>query len=557
MHSVTTTIDTLDAPTGSWAWRLMPSLTDIAFLFPAGLLFLKLGGTKILFADGDTGWHIKTGEWILQHGTVPTQDLFSYTKPGQTWFAWEWAWDLLFALIHRSWGLAGVGFATVILLGTISLLLYRLVVKACGNEILSFFITAIALCGSSIHWLARPHLFSWLFFLGFLHLLPPLQQGSRLAFAALPLLMLLWVNLHGAFAIGIVLLLAAASGEFLELLLFKGESLRTAYLRSRRLLAAAGLCFAATFVNPYTWHLHQHVFQYLSDAKLLDNIQEFQSISFHCAPALFFEFMLFLAAWAAFWHLQTGRITPALLAILWSHMALLSARNIPLFMIVAAPMAARWLQEVLTQLRPLRFIGVVFTTIHEICEELKPIERLPRAYALSGLSTLLIGILFAAGAKGFEPQFNPESFPVQAIPLIERSSAHRIFTYDQWGDYLIYRFYPKKPVFMDGRSDFFGNSMLMVTQHILSAQFDWKIQLQRFGVDMILIRPDAPLSEVLKMSPDWAIRFDDGKVLVFEALPQKQSLSPFRNPKFRAISELTTTETTHLNDSVLERRTQQ
>jgi hypothetical protein len=62
-------------------------------------------------------------------------------------------------------GLAGVGFATVLLLGTIAVLLYRLVVNACGNEVLSFFVTAFALCGSSIHWLARPHLFSWLFFL--------------------------------------------------------------------------------------------------------------------------------------------------------------------------------------------------------------------------------------------------------------------------------------------------------------------------------------------------------------------------------------------------------
>ena len=172
-------------------------------------------------------------------------------------------------------------------------------------------------------------------------------------------------------------------------------------------------------------------------------------------------------------------------------------------------------------------------------------ERLPRAFALSGLSTLLMAVLFAGGAKGFEAQFNADSFPSQVIPLVERSKARRIFTYDQWADYLIYRLYPKKPVFMDGRSDFFGISMVTATQHILAAQFDWKIQLQRFGVDMVLVRPDAPLSEVLKMSPDWAMRFDDGKVLVFEAVPARTSLSTFRDPKFRAISELTRTNTTH------------
>jgi hypothetical protein len=533
----------------------MPCLTDIVFLLPAGLLFLKMGGTKTLFADGDTGWHIKTGEWILQHGRVPTQDLFSYTKPGQAWFAWEWAWDVLFAFIHNLWGLAGVGFITVALLGAIAVLLYRLVVSACGNDVLSFFITAFALCGSSIHWLARPHLFSWLFFLGFLHLLPPLRRGSRPALVALPVLMLLWVNVHGAFMIGIALLLATAVGEALEALFCAEEGFKGAWLRSRRLLSVAGLCLLTTFVNPYTWRLHQHVFRFLSDTKLLDNIQEYQSISFHCPPAVFFELMMLLAAGAAFWNLQAGRITPALIALLWTHLALLSARNIPLFMIVVAPMAARWLQDVIERLRVTRYIGIVFATICEICEELKPMEKLPRAYLLSGVSFLLMAVLFAAGARGFEAQFDPDSFPIQAIPLVERSSAQRIFTYDQWADYLIYRLYPKKPVFMDGRSDFFGISMVTATQHILAAQFDWKIQLRRFGVDMILVRPDAPVSEVLKMSPDWAIRFDDGKVLVFEARSLEQKISTSQDPKFRAISELTKTNP-HLNDSVLERRTQ-
>ncbi len=556
MQSATTTVDTLSAPSARLAWRLMPCLTDIAFLLPAALLFSQMGGTKTLFADGDTGWHIRTGEWILQHGRVPTQDLFSFTKPGQAWFAWEWGWDLLFALIHGTWGLAGVGFATVLLLGAISVLLYKLVVKACGNEVLSLFLTALALCGSAIHWLARPHLFSWLFFLMFLHLLPSLQRGSKFALVAFPVLMVIWVNMHGAFLIGVALLLAAACGEGLEALLCKGESLRTAFRRSRRLLEAAGLCFAATFANPYAWRLHQHIYEYLTNAKLLDNIQEFQSISFHCQPAIFFEAMILLAAGAAFWNLQAGRITPALLTLMWTHLALLSARNIPLFMIVAAPFVGSWLQEVLTHLQPIRFVGAVSRTICEICEELKPLERAPRAYLLSGLSTLLMAALFATGAKGFEAQFNPESFPIQAIPLVERSAARRIFTYDQWADYLIYRLYPKRPVFMDGRSDFFGTPFLTATQHILGAQYDWKIQLQRFGIDMILVRPDAPLSGVLKMSPDWIMRFDNGKVLVFEAASLRPNISTFRDPKFRAISDLTKANTTHLNDSFIERRAQ-
>jgi len=518
MHTATTSVDTLGAPSMRWAWRLMPCLTDIAFLLPAGFLFAKLEGTKTLFADGDTGWHIRTGEWILAHGMVPTHDFFSYTKFGKPWFAWEWAWDVLFALIHGAAGLGGVAFASVLILGVIAVLLYKLVLRACGNDVLSFFVTTLALCGSAIHWLARPHLLSWVFLLVYLYLLPAVQNGSKAAFAALPVLMVLWVNTHGAFLIGIALLLVTACGEALESLLLKGESFATAYRGGRRLLACTGLCLAATFVNPYTWRLHRHVFEFLADKKLLDNIQEYQSISFHCPAAIFFELMILLAVAAAFWSLQQGRITPALVSIAWIHLALLSARNIPLFMFVAAPLVAYWLQQVLLRLRPLHYVGVVATTICEICEEVKPMERAPRAFLLSALSLLLMAGLFATGAKGFEAQFNPDSFPIQAIPLVENSPAKRVFTYDQWADYLIYRLYPKKPVFIDGRSDFFGMPIVTSAQHILSAQYDWKTQLQRYGIDMVLVKPDAPVCAVLKLSPDWAMRFDDGKVLVFEAV---------------------------------------
>src|SRR5437868_11836180 len=78
--------------------RLLPSLTDFVFLLPSFLLFCLLSGTSVLLGDGDTGWHIRTGEWILQHRMVPQVDLFSFTKAHQPWFAWEWGWDVIFAI---------------------------------------------------------------------------------------------------------------------------------------------------------------------------------------------------------------------------------------------------------------------------------------------------------------------------------------------------------------------------------------------------------------------------------------------------------------------------
>src|SRR4029453_5444295 len=76
--------------------RLLPSLTDVAFLMPLVFLFFVLDGAKKMLGDGNQGWDVRTGEWILANGRVPTQDLFSFTKEGQPWYAWEWGWDLVF-----------------------------------------------------------------------------------------------------------------------------------------------------------------------------------------------------------------------------------------------------------------------------------------------------------------------------------------------------------------------------------------------------------------------------------------------------------------------------
>src|SRR5438445_4390283 len=86
--------------------RLMPSLTDVAFLMPVLFLFGKLEGARTLLGDGDTGWHIRAGEWMLAHGRVPWQDLFSFTRPDAPWYAWEWLADVMMAWLHQQGGMA-------------------------------------------------------------------------------------------------------------------------------------------------------------------------------------------------------------------------------------------------------------------------------------------------------------------------------------------------------------------------------------------------------------------------------------------------------------------
>jgi hypothetical protein len=119
--------------------------------------------------------------------------------------------------------------------------------------------------------------------------------------------------------------------------------------------------------------------------------------------------------------------------------------------------------------------------------------------------------------KRFRAEFDPKSFPAGAIATLEGMPSARIFTFDQWGDYLIYRLYPHHKVFVDGRCDYFGSDFEKKVADVVSVNRGWERTLAQFGVDTILMPPSSPLTGVLKESSRWRVVYDDGISLVFRA----------------------------------------
>src|SRR5262245_59481332 len=119
--------------------------------------------------------------------------------------------------------------------------------------------------------------------------------------------------------------------------------------------------------------------------------------------------------------------------------------------------------------------------------------------------------------KKFRAEFDPTRYPAAALASL-RQGAARIFTNDEWGDYLIWRLYPSHRVFVDGRSDFYGNTFEEAYSDVLKVKYGWEETLARFGVDTVLMPPDAPLSGALKESRRWSLVYDDGVAVVFRSL---------------------------------------
>jgi hypothetical protein len=509
--------------------KWLPSFADFAFLMPIAFLFGRMAGARTLLGDCDTGWHIRTGQWIAANHWVPVQDIFSFSKPGDPWYAWEWLSDLVFASIYSHGGLRAVVLFALLLLCTIFAILYALVRRK-SNAIVAIFLTMIAAAASSIHWLARPHLFTLLFTVVFYAALENLQEGkTRVAgipyLALFPVVMVLWTNLHGGFFVGIILICGYGAAELLQFFLAMEPVRRdAARSKSRAYFLSAAACLAASFINPYTYRLHLHLAQYLRDPWNSQHIAEFLSPSFHHPTALFFEALLVLAAMAGFWNLSRRRFAEPILLGTWAHAALLAARNIPIFAILTAPAAAAMVQSWLDGAADWNVAEGVRRAVakfNRLAAATAETEAVGRWHLVSALGIALVAAVLWAPhpPKKFRAEFDPDFYPAGALATLRGEANARIFTNDEWGDYLIWSLYPKNRVFVDGRSDFYGDDFEEHYVDVLNVRTGWEKTLARFGVDTILLPPDAPLAGALKESSRWKVVYDDGIALVFRDQP--------------------------------------
>lgn len=515
--------------------HFLPSLTDLVFLLPFFLMLKDDKGLSLLLRDSDTGWHLRTGEWILQHGRVPVVDMFSFTKAGQPWFAWEWLWDVAFGWLHLHAGLAGVAMASLTVIALAFAITFRTALRRSTNLLIVFGITMLGVIVSTMHWHARPHLFTLLFTGLFCAILDRVRSGNVRLLWLLPPLTILWTNLHGAFFVGSILLCGLAAGEICGWVVEGDRGLANERLhRSWPYLLAAAGCGAASFVNPYGYQLHLHIFRYLFLEKHADQIQEFQSMGFHGLDGALFGVLLLVAVISAIWHFVRREFGPSFLLLGWSALALYSMRHIPIFALVMMPLAADAIQQMLRRAdlsavsewvrRPVR-------SFLDLESEFGKMDRHWRTYLVSvvGLCLLLAWCFAPNPPDKLRARFDPRRFPVAAVNAsIAGLSEARIFVHDQWGGYLIYRMYPRLRVFTDGRSDFYGPAFLDEWEGIRSGAYDWKKRLDKYAIDTVLLPAGASLASTLKESRRWRVAYDDGVAIVFRKPPEVGGTAPVR-----------------------------
>ena len=238
--------------------------------------------------DPDLGWHLKTGELMIERGEVPRTDWFSHTLPDFDWVNHEYLTDIMLAAAHDVIGKPGLAIVFAALSTLLLFLLGQTARKKPG--LLQSVLVGFAFLPFFYNFTGiRPQVLGWFFLLGVFWIAVALKRSPRSRWVyTLPLLFLLWANMHASVALGLVVLVVFVVTEGAKMQYFKNgkESL---FLKKsqiftggawRKFSIASGLAALATLINPYGIGIYQELLRTATDQHLSRNIVEWFSPNF-------------------------------------------------------------------------------------------------------------------------------------------------------------------------------------------------------------------------------------------------------------------------------------
>lgn len=459
--------------------------------------------------DTDSWWHLRAGAWMVEHRALMAEEPFSYTRGGTPWRypgLWVQVWmNLLFTRL----GPGGLNLWTA---GMVTLTFWFVWRTSPGGVLLKAFVIVLAATTSAIYWAARPYLITFLLAAVFYWLLEGYRAGTRKRLWWLPILMILWVNSHGAYLVGFLLWGPYLAGEGWSWLVAKrnGEDPGEAEARARHLLVVGALMAAAMLVNPQGIELLALPFSTVARGAEQRFIAEWQSPDFHLINHQPFAWMLVLTIGLLGASNRRITLTEFLLLGGFGFLGLLAARNVALFAVVAPAVITRHAEGLIPAW--LDHLGLSLAV---------DFERTPSP-AQGRLNLLLAAfVLLAAVVKAgsvFSPEANwsefEETLPVRAVEFVRQVQPEgRMFNAYNYGGYLVWAL-PENPVFIDGRADVYGDEIINEWLGITYGEPGWQAKLDSWGVGFVLVEPSAPLADLLAYE-GWELLYEDDVAVVY------------------------------------------
>jgi len=487
------------------------------------IVFIAIFTMAVRIPTGaDTWWHMRSGQYVVENQTLFRTDPFSHTRAGQLWMypkLGQVFWYALYSL--GGWGLVSLSVAA---LATLAFWFVWKQIEA--NVFVGACSMILGAIVSSVVWVARPQMFSLVLTALIAYLLYRFKRHNGKLLPWVPLVMLLWINIHGGFAIGFMLMLAYLVGEILNHLTLHQDDPVVPWNRLKHLILVMLISLVIMLINPHTWRMLFYPFQTVGISALREFVAEWQSPDFHLSHAQPFIVMLLLIVVALARINRQADWTDLTLVALWTGWSLFAARNIAVFGVVTTPILAHyadiaWRQ----QWHAWGYQNPPFA--HQPKSSLRLRTRTPTII----LNWILLALIVVAALIKIAAPLNPEvnleteqnGMPYQAVEFMKNEQPPGpMFNSYNWGGYLIFKLWPDYAVYIDGRTDLYDDAFFRRFLAVMVADEGWEQILTDDGINLIFIEANSTLVKFLEHNRIWHELYRDEKAVIFrrvELLP--------------------------------------
>ena len=467
-----------------------------AFLLYIGIDSLR---TKYCVLDPDIWWHLKVGDWIVHHFALPHNGIFSWTAGDRPWVAYSWGYEVLLSFSYSWFGVVGVGAFGTALAIAVAVSTHLMLRQLSERFWLSLALAAVT-CGAFLfNGAPRPAFFTYNLFCVTLSLLLTAQRSGRVqALYSLPVVFLVWVNLHIQFVYGLFVVALFVGAQLVQHLLAQSkrgaEWLSGSALPAKPLLVILALCALATLAGPNFYHPYLVVLAYTKAKFAYKIIRELQPMPFRSLS----NFLVLFLAGAAFcvlgWRKKIDLFKISLLTIS-SAVAFRTVRDGWFICLPAAACIADFsFRKTYAQHR-----------------------ESWRGFALVTFALPLL-LFFSAhfldfNRPGLERALS-SNYPVAAVNFLRQGSfSGPLYNNLNWGGFLMW-YCPELPVSIDGRNDLYGDDL---DELFYSSQSPSLSALDPFvgKAGIVLLESRLPLAKKLVADPRFRLVYQDGLATIF------------------------------------------
>ncbi len=484
----------------------LPSFGFILFLAIESWMFFSPGR---IFEDPGVGRHLRTAEVILETGQVPRADPLSFTKAGQPWTDFEWAFEATLGELYRAGGLGLVcAFCYAIFAATI-LVIYRMLLQSGLSLSVVLLYTGVAFLTLQIHFSARPVLFTYLFMAVVVEVWRRRTQPLMRDWLVLPVVFAAWANLHAGWLAALLFLAMSMAGRLLDRVCKRVDGEEAPLIPW---IGLTLLCTLATWLNPWGWALHRHVFLMATTLKSAALWVEylppnFATPSMSAIAVMFLLAVVFMARVfkrAPLWRWET--VLPVLFFL---YEGLKAQRHVLLLVEIAAVPVARDL-EILMH-------GAWWPFLRDRLKAFQAEQRRAGGDAwLALVAALVLAALFVRTPIARNIQVGRDISPKLISFLRDHPGRfHRSLTTTGNAGPLLWNMRPDFRVSIDDRGDFYGDDAVYWFVNMTNGSAGWDEKLKKGNYDSLIIEPYLQLNQLLHFLPEWKEVYRDEHVVVY------------------------------------------